>query len=516
MRQPLSPLARHLATCTLASLALAISTAGCGSATLQQLTNEPPSPYGQRCIAEGSEHDKSLRDLTYLRPDFRALLWSASPAANEDGVLSEAKLMQALGDGAVRNVLIQARGGIGKTQAARAMLAELCPKVPIFMVDFKDLAKPAPTEAAVLQAVATQLGLSADRQATLTDLLGKSRWILTVDSLDEVPPTVRAPGLAMLQAMLAKYPSMQLVYLGRPSIYEPYYGIADLQAVLEIAPLDCGRARSALLRKASDRADRDRMDGFVRAWRLDRQAVMGQQCYYPLMATYRDLEAVQRLAATYDPAKERGGQAHTLAEVHQAILAERLRKELAELKIEAAEALAAVDKMLLADGYADGEWNLTFSVKRCLAAEGGDSDRNRHVCEELFQSVMFERIGGNKGAVKGAEWQFAHQSLADLFMARWLNAALAKSGDCQLLAEHAKVLPGKEVAGYLAGMAGGQKCLGQVVTGACGEGAKVDDLIQQLRQGLPADAAVRAATVQAAKAAAAKGNTCVDTVLAKL
>lgn len=511
MYTPISRFTRQLVASTLTLLAL-----GCGSATLQQLASEPPSPYGSRCTAEGMEHDKALKDLSYLRPDFRAVLWSASPAANEDGVLSEAKLLQALGDGAVRNVLIQARGGIGKTQAARAMLAELCPKIPTFTIDFKDLGVAGNTEGVVLTAVANQLGLTADRQATLGDLLGKSRWILTVDSLDEVPPTVRAPGLAMLQTLLAKYPSLQLIYLGRPSIYEPYYGIAGLQAVLEIAPLDCGRARSALLRKSNDRADRDRMDGFVRAWRLDRQAVMGQQCYYPLMATYRDLEAVHRLAATYDPAKERGGQAHTLAEVHQAILVERLRKELSELKIEAEEALAAVDKMLLADGYKDGEWNLAFSVPRCLAAAGGDNDRNRHVCEELFQSVMFERVGGNKGSVKGAEWQFSHQSLADLFMARWLNATLAKSGDCQALAEHAKILPGKEVAGYLAGMPGGQKCLGSVVTGACGEGAKVDDLIAQLRQGLPADAAVRSSTVQAAKASAPKGNACIDAVLAKL
>lgn len=511
MNQSISRLARRVTASTLTLLSL-----GCGPATLQQLTSEPPSGYASRCSAEGAEHDKSLKDLSYLRPDFRALVWNASPAANEDGVLSEAKLLQAVGDGAVRSLLIQARGGIGKTQASRALLAELCPKVPIFTIDFKDLAKAGNAESAILASIAQQIGVTPNLQATLGELLGKSRWVLTVDSLDEVQPAVRSPGIVLLQTLLTKYPTLQIIYYGRPSIYEPYYGIADLQAVVEIAPLDCGRARSALLRKASDRADRDRIDGFVRAWRLDRQGVMGQQCYYPMMATYRDLDAVRRLAATYDPSKERGGQAHTLLEVHEAILVERLRKELSELNIDAAQGLAAVDKMLLADGYKDGEWNLTFSVARCLAAEGGDSDRNRHVCEELFQSVIFERIGGTKGTVKGAEWQFGHQTLADLFMARWLNAAVAKSGDCQALSEHAKVLPGKEVAGYLAGMPSGQKCLGQVVTGACGEGAKVEDLIAQLRQGLPVEPTARASTVQAAKAAAPKGNACVDAVLGKL
>lgn len=500
----------------LSAMIVTLVSAGCGAATLQQLAQEPPSAYGARCATEGAEHDKAVRELTYLRPSFKTLQWQAQPAANEDGVLSEAKLLQALSEGAVRSLLIQARGGIGKSESARAMFAELCPKIPIFITDFKDLAKQAGSEAAVVKAVAQQLSLSADAEAGLGDLLGKSRWLLVVDSIDEVAPALRDPALAALGKLQAKYPSLQMVYLGRPAIYQQAYGIANLDAVLEMTPLDCGRARSALLRKAVDRADRDRIDGFVRAWRLDRQAVMGQQCYYPFMATYRDLDAVQALATTFDPAKERGGQAHTLAQVHVAILSERMRKELAELKIPVEEAMAAVDKMLQADGYKDGEWNLTFSVPRCLAAEGGDNDRNRHLCEELFQSVMFERIGGNGGAVKGAEWQFAHQPLADLFVARWLDAALAKSPDCQPLVEHAKALPGKEVPGYLAGMAGGQKCLATLVTGACGDGSKPEALISQLRQGLPAEAGARAATVQAAKAAAPKGNACVDAVLGKL
>jgi hypothetical protein len=500
----------------LSAVVVGLLSVGCGPATLQQLANEPPSNYGARCATEGTEHDKDLRELTYLRPTFKALKWKANPSPNEDGVLSEAKLLQALSEGAVRNLLIQARGGIGKSESARAMLAELCPKVPIFLVDFKALAKSGASEASVVQAVATQLSLTADSQANLGELLGKSRWILVVDALDEVAPADRPAGLTSLGKLQAKYPSLQMVYLGRPSIYQESYGIANLEAVLEMTPLDCGRARSALLRKAVDRADRDRIDGFVHAWRLDRQAVLGQQCYYPFMATYRDLDAVQRLAATFDPAKERGGQAHTLTHIHLAILSERMRKELTELKIPAEEALAAVDKMIAADGYKDGEWNLTFSVPRCLAAEGGDNDRNRHLCEELFQSVMFERIGGNSGSVKSAEWQFAHQALADLFVARWLDAGLAKGPDCQLLVEHAKALPGKEVPAYLAGLAGGQKCLAALVSGACGDGSKPELLIAQLRQGLPADPAVRSAAVQAAKAAAPKGNACFDAVLGKL
>lgn len=511
MIAPQLPLYRPLGAAILSVLSI-----GCGSATLQQLASEPPSTYAAKCAAEGAEHDKDVRELTYLRPTFRALKWTAQPGANEDGVLSETKLLQALGEGAVRNLLIQARGGLGKTESARAMLAELCPKVPIFLVDFKDLVKAGAGEAAVVQAVAAQLSLSADAQASLGELLGKSRWVLVVDSLDEVPPAERTPALASLAGLLGKYPSLQMIYLGRPPIYADAYGIPNLDGVLEMTPLDCGRARSALLRKATDRADRDRMDGFVRAWRIDRQAVLGQQCYYPFMATYRDLDAVQSLAATFDPAKERGGQAHTLAQVHEAILGERLRKELTELKIAVPEAMAAVDRMLAADGYKDGEWNLTFSVPRCLSAAGGDTPRNRHLCEELFQSVMFQRIGGNSGAVKDAEWQFAHQPLADLFVARWLDAGLAKAPDCQLLAEHAKSLPGKEVPGYLAGMAGGQKCLAALVSGACSQGSKPEELVAQLRQGLPADPAVRQVAVQAAKTSAPKGDSCVEAVLGRL
>jgi hypothetical protein len=361
-----------------------------------------------------------------------------------------------------------------------------------------------------------------DKQTAFKELLAAARFTLIIDSLDEVAPDSRAASLATLSEMRKQYPNMQLLMLGRPSIYDQYYGLKDLDAVLEIAPLDCSRARSALLHNAGDKPERERMTAFVATWRLDRQAVFGQQCYYPFLSTYRDLQAIKRLSATFDATRDRGGLQHSLAEIHEAILIERIRKEIAELQMQPEEALASVDKMLQLDGFNGAEWNLGFSIERCLKAEGGKGERNDHLCEELFQSVMFERIGGNKGSVKGAEWKFSFQAIADLFVARWLEAQLVKAGNCKPVEEQAKMFPGKEVAGYLVGRPQGQKCLATVVQAACGEGATAEDLIVQLKRGLPAAPAAREAAIAAAKAslpvakAAAPSDACIEAVMKKL
>lgn len=492
--------------------------AACGATSMYEAARDGSGPYNSICDNAASTHDRAVRELDYLRPDFKAQVWSTDPRPNDDGLLSEEKLFKALRAGDVRTLFVQARGGIGKTQFGKALHAETCRSKATLQLDFEDLVKEGATQEAVAKLVAAQLGVSTDKGPWLDDLMARTAWILVVDSLDEVQPAQRTAGLEAIRRVRRDNPHMQLVLLGRPSIYDQYYGITDLDAVLEIAPLDCGRARSALLRKGEDKADTDRMTAFVSAWRLDRQSLIGQQCYLPLLATYRDIEAVQRLAKTFDAARDRGGQKTFLAEVHEAVLAERIRKELSELKIAPAEAFAAVDKMLSKDGYVDGEWNLGFSVKRCIAAEGGDSPRNTHLCEELFQSVIFERIGGHKGTVKGAEWQFSHQALADLFVSRWIDAEIGKTGSCKPVDDQAKMFPGKEVAGYLAGRLHGQKCVGQMVLAACGEGAQPEELREQLRKGLPADPAARDAAVAAAKAhTAGKGNAaCVEAAFKKL
>jgi len=487
---------------------------GCGAATMFDLARAGET-YASRCDQVSAAHDKAVRELDYLRPDFKSHSWSAEPRPNDDGLLSEAKVMGAIGDGDVRALFVQARGGIGKTQFGHALHAAMCRRKAAFVVDMKDIAKAGGGEEAIYGLVAAQIGGAGAKDVEA--LATRTSWMIIIDSLDEVRPADRGPTLQTLARMRRDSGALQVVFLGRPSIYDQYYGLDDLDGVLEIAPLDCGRARSALLHKAGDKADADRASSFVSAWGLDRQAVMGTQCYYPLMSTYRDLEAILRLARTYDGSRDHGGAKLALADVHEAVLAERLRKELAELHLKPEEAFAAVDRMIAKDCYVDGEWNLGFSVPRCIAAEGGDTPRNRHLCEELFQSVLFERVGGHKGSVKGAEWAFGHQSIADLFVARWIDAAVAKAGNCAPVTDQAKMFPGKEVAGYLASRSHGHKCVGEAILAACGEGAAIDDLKSQLRTGLPAAAAQREAAIAAARTAVAgKGSACADDVVKKL
>lgn len=506
----------------MAAAAMWVVAAGCGASSLTQFVADAPSSYTARCQKATAEHDLAIKELQYLQPAFRVLTWSGEAAPNADGLLSEDKVLRELRDGVLKGLLVQARGGIGKSEFGKAVFAETCSANPTFLLDFKDIAKEGGTEAAIIGGIMTQLSAAPDQEKRLRELLGPARFTLVIDSLDEVQPARRTAGLQAIAQMRHDFASMQVLLLGRPSIYDQYYGITDLDAVLELSPLDCSRARSALIRKAADKAERERMTAFVASWRLDRQAVYGQQCYYPFMSTYRDIEAIKRISEAFDATKDRGGQKHTLAEVHEAILAGRIAKELGELQLKSEDAFAAVDKMLQQGGWKDGEWNLSFSVPRCLQAEGGPNDRNSHLCEELYQSVMFERIGGNKGSVKGAEWRFGYQAIADLFVARYLEAAIAQAGNCKPVEEQAKMFPGKEVAGYLVGRPQGQKCVAAVVQAACGEGAAPEDLVVQLKRGLPADPAAHAAAVAAAKSAlvapAAKssaGAACVEAVMQK-
>ena len=47
------------------------------------------------------------------------------------------------------------------------------------------------------------------------------------------------------------------------------------------------------------------------------------QCHLPYMSTYRDIQAVQRMARTFNPKTEMGGLQANLSTVHERIVAER-------------------------------------------------------------------------------------------------------------------------------------------------------------------------------------------------
>jgi hypothetical protein len=483
----------------------------CAAQNLQDYVRDGERPYQSTCLKQAADLNQAVASRRYLQPMFHAHTWTTEPAPNGDQRIHENAVLKALRDGRVKTLFVQARGGIGKTEFSKALRAAECEQVPTFLLDFKDIAKAGGTEQAIINLIATQLQAApGDDFKLLQNFLGKERFILVVDALDEVTPAQRTPVLQAIRGFRAQMPAAQLVLLGRPAVHEPYYGLTEMDALLELDPLDCTRAMSALGLYVKDIDESKRVSAFIKSWGLDKEGRSGDRCYHPFLSTYRDLQAVTRMAEKFDPKQdEMGGIQFSTSQVHETILAERVKKELGELGMVPEDMFGAVDKILNKDGFEDGEWNLAFTIKRCLDAQpGGDSSRNRQLCEELFQSVLFERIGGNMGALSAAEWKFGNQGQADLFTARWLDSELGKAGDnCAMLDAHSVMFDGsKEVAGYLVGRPHGGKCVAKVAQLLCK--AKPDQKknhVRQIYRGLPPGDA-RRPLVSAAKEAAAKST----------
>jgi len=485
---------------------LALTGIACGGAALHKFVEEGSASHTTACRTAAAQHAAAVRQLDYLPPRLKAVKWAAELPEEADGMIKESELVSALLDGRAHFAFVQARGGVGKTELSKAIVAQTCSAIPAFRVDLKEAFSG--TDAShgqnrIVKALSETLELQGGSEARkkLVDLLPDHRWILLLDSLDETQGD-RSEILSAIADMRARHPQAVIVVFGRPAIFEPFYGLSGFDAVLELPPLDCGRARSSLVRLADDDVERDRMTSFIKTWNMESQSLIGQQCYYPYLSTYRDIQVVQRMAKTFNPDTEMGGLQANLTQVHEAVLAERLEKELAQMKWTGEQALQAVDAMVRNGAQAEGEWNLVFTINRCLGSlPGGDQPPNREVCEKIFQSVLFEKIGGTGEGTKNAtEWKFGHQTVADLFVARWMDAELAKTPDrCDLLDAHVDMIGGKDIAGYLVGRPNGARCLAHVAHALCKvSGGFQKSHVTLLYKGLPLGAQ-RGLLVKAAK-----------------
>lgn len=495
---------------------LTLTTACGGAATLREFLDNDALEFTTNCRKSAGEHELAVNDLTYLRPQLHARVWPLTLRPDSDRMVSEQVLFDTLREGKLKFVLLQARGGIGKSELAKALTAESCSQ-PAFLVDLAQIYGADATASGanlIVEAVARQMKVAdGGQRETMERLLKEGRWLLVADSLDEVPNSRRASVLDALTELRKRFPTAQIVLLGRPSVFDDYYGVKGLDAVLELPPLDCGRARSSLTRLTETKDEATRVSNFAHDWHLDRQGMLDQQCYFPYMATYRDLQVVQKLAKDF-ATDER---LTNLSQVHEAILSERLQKELTELNWSGEKALAAVDGLVATDGLIDGEWHMQLTLPRCLKSLGGDTPENQNVCERLYQSVLFERIQGAR------EWKFAHQAVADLFVARWLEGQLAKTpGRCDAVEAPTALLGDKEhreIATYLVSRPNGSRCLANVARSLCAANGGPNGLAPQLSRGLPVGIA-RIETIQTAKdqelARGDKADACVNQVLGQL
>ncbi len=495
---------------------LALTTACGGAATLREFLDNDAQDFTATCRKSAGEHELAVNDLTYLRPQLHARVWPLTLRPDSERMVSEQVFFDTLREGKLKFVLLQARGGIGKSELAKALTAESCSQ-PAFLVDLAHIyGADAPVSGAnlIVEAVAHQLKVAdGGQRETMERLLAEGRWLLVADSLDEVPNSRRPAVLEAIAELRKRFVTAQVVVLGRPSVFDDYYGIKGLDAVLELPPLDCGRARSSLTRLTETKDEATRISNFAHDWHLDRQGMLDSQCYFPYMATYRDLQVVQKLAKDF-ATDER---LTNLGQVHEAIIAERLQKELTELNWAGDKALLAVDGLVATDGLVEGQWNLQLTLPRCLKSLGGETPENHNVCERLYQSVLFERIQGAR------EWKFAHQAVADLFVARWVEAQLAKTpGRCDAVEAPTSLLADKEhreIATYLVSRPNGSRCLNAVTHALCTANGGPTGLAPQLSRGLPVGIG-RIESVQTAKDQEAarndKADACVNQVLGQL
>ena len=470
-------------------LLLVTPTMGCGPASLAAFLADGGLPYAKRCAVRAEAQRKAVESLQYNATQLRVHRWPGASPADERGRLGEDAFVEAVARGQVRNTLIVARGGVGKSTFARAIEGYLCGRLSVFRVDLNGdvaarLGRLKRGENAIVTQCERQLKLTrrvTDREV-FHELLKSGDFVVLLDSLDEVPVSVRARVLAQVEDLRARYPkTARLVTFARPAVFRADYGLNGLDSKLEIPPLTCGRSASTLKWTAKDDKAAARVGAFVSIYRLDQRRRNGRQCYHPYMATYRDIQVIQRLSKDFDPTAGMGGLPATLSTVHQRIVGERLRKELAALDWTQERMLKTVDAMVRFGGLKAGDWNLSFDIERCLKsldAAGSKASERRYVCEKVLQSAIFEPFAG------AGKWRFGHRDIAELFLARWLDGEVAKRG-CRAVKENAGWLASKAVAGYLVGQPQGRKCLVEVSRVLCAANGFARNDVELLYKGLP-------------------------------
>lgn len=508
----------------LALCALVVTATGCGPKSLTEFVAAPEVGYTAACSRKAAEQQKSVDDLRYFPPKIVVRRWPKELPGGKDASLEDRQLADKIAKGEAKRIMVVARGGVGKTTLGKALEAMACNQVPVFRVDLnQDVAVHLASNKggnSVLAAIERQVGVDKDvgRQESFRELLAVAPTVLLLDAIEEVPMADRAKVVEQVTALSEQMPQMRWVVFARPAVFDADYGFPNIDGLVEISTLDCSQSKSVLRWTAPDKDHQARAENFMRTYRLDRQANRGDRCVYPYLAAYRDLEVLARMAEKFEPKGDEGGLTASLSEVHETIVGERLRKELAALDWSPGKVLAAIDRMVQVDGRADGTWNLIFTVKRCLEAIGDDAQgdvQRRYVCEKVLQSALFDRLLGAE------EWRFDHQNVADLFLARWLDRELGRfKGDCEIVDKHAAWIGERDIAGYLVGQTNGRRCLPQVAAAMCAAHGETFErgLGDLLYKGLPMGTERRALVDDARKAVSRwkKATPCVKSLIETL
>ncbi len=488
---------------------LCLVATACGPSTLWEYVSDKELPYASTCRDLAAGHAKRVDDLKYNPPRLTVYRWTKPLPGGKHAVLDEVDFVDGLVTGEARFVLVRARGGVGKSTLAKAIEAQACGKLPTFRLDLAadvaaQIAENKSSGNLVLGALEHKLHIDQDESArdSFRAMMKKGSFLLLLDSLDEVPLAIRAKVVEHVVGIRDSYKkNAQLVVFARPAVFSEHYGLKGMDALVELPELTCGRTKATMDWTTEDDAEKARLKAFIATYKLDQQNRKHGQCHLPYMSTYRDIQVVQRLARKFNPKTELGGLQSNLATVHERIVGERLKKELAQMNWDQTAALSAVDKMVRVHGRDDGDWNLEFTRERCLESQAKDPKKptaaEKYACERILQSALFSRVPGVK------EWMFSHRHVADLFLARWLDREVKRMGNCDVVDKHASWIASKRVAGYLMGQPNGRNCLFNVSKALCAKHGFDRNDVALYYRGLPVGKA-RGPLVKTALAAAEK------------
>lgn len=471
---------------------------GCSQNLLGFLQDTESLGYNRTCTQLADEHNGDVTAGRYFIPDFDVVRWPGGAPARA----SEPALIESITSGKSRFVLVEARGGLGKTRMAKAIHAQTCGKLPVFTVDLnKDVAGAGDTKGGnpIIRIIARQLGIADDveGQQRLDELLQSHSWVLLADAIEEVELTARPKvSIALAKLRLAYPKTAQVVVLARPPVLVPFYGFDDVDTVVRIHLVTCERADKVIAGLSKSDEDKTNFANFLSRYGLDLKRTLDGRCVYPFMATYRDIHTLRKLGSEVG-----GGGIDTYADAHQALVALRLAKELDRMNWGQREVLDMVDRMVRFQRESQGTGNASFDVVSCMKSidpeygwtavdagvTGNDPQRRRQVCEKALQSVVFEKIGD--GFAEEGRWAFFDPRTTALFRARWINNELARgaAGDCKPLETHADMLADAETARFLAGQPLVQRCFGTMLNTLCAKDAAKAPGLEALIEGMPSE-----------------------------
>jgi len=453
------------------------------------------SPYQLACQAASAKRAAEVQHQRYLPPELMVHRWPGKKKADKaPRIAPEKDLVAMLRDAQNRATLIIARGGTGKSKLAWSLEAQLCGELPTARVDLNwDVAAKVDNLAGnpVLAVAARKLGGpgGADSDKWLRGEVGDKPWLLILDSLDEVPLGARVDIVDAVNKALAAFPALRAVMMTRPPVYTGNYGLKHLTTFVELPQLSCARTDKAIEEIIHDPAERAATRKFAARFGLGRKArTKDGRCYYPHMATYRDLFVLRRIATSRArkaaSALDATALTNSRARVYEFYLSVLLVKDMQGVTVLPKVALEVIDKMVAASNPGAGDRNVSFGAADCTKVMPGANDADKGArCERLLQSSLLKADGG--GAKR---WRLRNQSLYDLFLARWTDGRIAAAGasPCKPVRDGAALFESNEVAGFLVGLPGGQRCLVAIADELCRRSGFAEHNFEQLDQGLPA------------------------------